>query len=197
MMTRRLRIIVSLIAAAATLLAQAKPGREPEHERIAAERAAVNARFAEQERACQEKFVVTACVDAARKEQRQTLMRLKRAETVLDEAERRETAARRRQVLQERGAVQGARASGPAAEARQPLTRNPPAPNPTAVLPPHRPASSAAEQRAAEQRNEAAFEARARAAQAHRDTVARRNAQRASEGKVGAPLPVPSSASAP
>jgi colicin import membrane protein len=192
MMTRT-RIVVGLIAAAATMLARA----EPERDRIAAERAAVNARFAEQERACQEKFVVTACVDAARKEQRQTLMRLKRAETVLDEAERRETAARRRQASQERAAVQGARASEPVAEGPQPATRNPPAPNPPAALPPRRPASSAAEQRAAEQRNEAAFEARARAAQAHRDTVARRNAQRASEGKAGAPLPVPSGASAP
>ncbi|MEP6876350.1 MAG: hypothetical protein ABI887_18490 [Burkholderiales bacterium] len=189
----RAQIIAGLIAVAATALAQA----EPERERIAAERAAVNARFAEQERACREKFVVTACVEAARKEQRLTLTRLHRAETVLDEAERRETAARRRQSLQERAAAQGARASEPPGEARQPAARSAPAPNPPAALQPHRPASSAVEQRAAEQRSEAGFEARARAAQAHRDTVARRNAQRASEGKVGAPLPVPSSASAP
>ena len=165
----RVRIVMGLIAAAATMLARA----EPERERIAAERAAVNARFAEQERACQEKFVVTACVDAARKEQRMTLMRLKRAEIVLDEADRRETAARRRQASQERAAVQGARASEPVAEARPAGTRNPPAPNPPAAPHPHRPASSAAEQRAVEQHSEAAFEARARAAHAHRDTVAR------------------------
>jgi colicin import membrane protein len=189
----RARIVIGLIAAAATAFARA----EPERERIAAERAAVNARFAEQERTCQERFAVTGCVDAARKEQRTTLMRLKRAETVLDEAQRRESAARRRQALQERAAVQAARASAPVAEARQPGARNAPAPNPPAALPPPRPASSAAERRVAEQRNEAAFEARARTAQAHRETVARRNAQRASEGKAGAPLPLPSGASAP
>jgi hypothetical protein len=62
---------------------------------------------------------------------------------------------------------------------------------------PPRGASSAAEQRATELRNQAAFEARARAAQAHRETVERRNAQRAAQGKVAAPLPVPSGASAP
>ena len=189
----RTLLIAGLIVVAATAIAHA----EPERERIGAERAAVNARFAEQERACQEKFAVTACVEAARKEQRQTLTRLHRAEIVLDEAGRRETAARRRQALQERAAAQGAHASEPVAEARQPVARNAPAPNPPAALVPHRPASSAAEQRAVEQRSEAAFEARARAANAHRDTVARRNAQRASEGKAGAPLPVPSGASAP
>ena len=188
----RARVIVGSIVVAATAFAHA----EPERERIAAERAAVNARFAEQERACQEKFVVAACIEAARKEQRQTLTRLHRAEIVLDEAARRETAARRRQALQERAAAQAARASEPAAEARQPGTRNAPAPNPLAALQPHRPASSAAEKRAVEQRHEASFEARARAAQAHRDTVARRNAQRASEGKAGAPLPAPGSSGA-
>ena len=191
----RARIIAGSIVVAATAFAHA----EPERERIGAERAAVNARFAEQERACQEKFVVSACIEAARKEQRQTLTRLHRAEVVLDEATRRETAAQRRQALQERAAAQAARASEPAAEARQSVTRNAPAPNPLAALPPHRPASSAAEQRAVEQRNEASFEARTRAAQAHRDTVARRNAQRATAGKVGAPLllPAPSGASQP
>ena len=183
----RARVIVGSIVVAATAFAHA----EPERERIAAEREAVNARFAEQARACQEKFVITACIEAARKEQRQTLTRLHRAEIVLDEAERRETAVRRRLALQERAAAQAARASEPTAEARRPVTRNAPAPNPLAALPPRRPASSAAEQRAVEQRNEASFDARTRAAQAHRDTVARRNAQRATEGKVGTPLPVP------
>ena len=59
---------------------------ESERERLATERAAANARLAEQERACAEKFVVTACSDAARKEHRATLARLRRAEMVLDDA---------------------------------------------------------------------------------------------------------------
>ena len=195
MMSMSRRNIAALIAALCTMLAQAA---EPERERIAAERAAAMARFAEQERACSERFVVTACVDAARKEQRMTLTRLHRAELVLNEAERRETAARRRQTLQQKASGQEARASEPEQVAPQrEHTRTAPAPNPPAPVRPPRSASSAAEQRATELRNQAAFEARARAAQAHRDTVERRNVQRAAQGKVAAPLPVPSGASAP
>jgi hypothetical protein len=61
------------------------------------------------------------------------------------------------------------------------------------------PASSAneASKRADEQRNQAAFDARARAAQAHRAEVEKRNASRAASGKVAAPLPPAPTASAP
>jgi len=195
MMGMSCRNFAALIAALCTMLVQAA---EPERERIAAERAAAMARFVEQERACSERFVVTACVDAAREEQRMTLARLHRAELVLNEAERREAAARRRQTLQQKASGQDARASEPEQAAPQrESTHTAPVPNPPAPARPPRSASSAAEQRATESRNEAAFEARARAAQAHRDTVERRNAQRATQGKVAAPLPVPSGASAP
>ncbi|MDE2296698.1 MAG: hypothetical protein KGK18_00875, partial [Burkholderiales bacterium] len=64
-----------------------------QRERIAAERAAAIARFNEQARACQAHFVVTACVEAAQREQRATLTRLHRQELQLDEAQRREAAA--------------------------------------------------------------------------------------------------------
>ena len=59
------------------------------------ERAAANAQFAERERACQRRFVVTACVDAARTDQRELLTRLRDAEVKLDEAQRRQRAAER------------------------------------------------------------------------------------------------------
>jgi hypothetical protein len=189
------RVIAGLCIALCATLAQAA---SPERERIGAERAAAMARFAEQERACHERFVVTACVEAARKEQRLTLTRLHRAELVLDDTERRETAARRREELQRRAASQDRRAaSEPASVERGERTRTAPAPNPPAAVRPQRSASSAEAQREIQQRNEAAFEARTRAAQAHRATVARRNAARASEGKVAAPLPMPAGASAP
>jgi hypothetical protein len=155
------------------------------------------ARFADQERTCHERFIVTSCIEAARKEQRLTLTRLHRAELVLDDAERRETAARRREELQQRAAAQDRRASEPEREPRREGARATPAPNPPAPELAQPSASSAEAKRAAEQRNEANFEARLRAAQARRDAAARRNAQRASEGKVAAPLPVPSGASAP
>jgi len=193
-MTNRLAWSIGVVLAVAALAAHAGPERE----RIAAERNAATARFAEQERACSQRFVVTSCVDAARKEQRLTLDRLHRAELVLDESERREAAAKRRQALQEHAAAQSARASEPVAEARRTNTRVAPPPKPRAIEPaPQRPASAADERRAVEQRSEAGFAARTRAAQAHRETVERRNAQRAKEGKAAAPLPVPSSASAP
>jgi len=189
----RSRVIVASVIALCAALAHA----EPERERIAAERAAAMARFAEQERACSERFVVTPCMDAARKEQRMTLARLRRAELVLDEADRRAAAARRRQELQERAAAQAARASEPDPADRGERQRTAPTPNPPAPVRPTRPASSASDQRAIEQRNQAAFEARARAARARREAVERRNAERARERKVAAPLPVPSGASAP
>jgi hypothetical protein len=188
------RIYVGLGLALSMAFAHAA---SPERERIGAERAAAMARFAEQERACHERFIVTACVEAARKEQRLTLTRLHRAELVLDDAERSETAARRREELQQRAAAQERRASEPAPVQGRESRHSAPAPNPPEAVHPQRGASSAQAQREFEQRNEAAFEARARAAQARRDAVARRMAQRASEGKVAAPLPAPPGASAP
>ena len=180
------------------LLGAALAHAEPERERIAAERAAANARFSDQERLCEERFVVTSCVDAARRELRMTLTRLHRVELTLDEAARRETATRRRQAVNDKAAAQEARASAPTEVTRRDTARAPPAPNPPV------PASGtnaspqpADERRAIEQRNEANFEARARAAQAHRDAVERRNAQRSAQGKGVAPLPLPSGASAP
>ena len=185
------RCIIGVLVVLSATLAHADPQRE----RIAAERAAAIKRFTEQERACNERFVVTSCVNAARKEQRMTLDRLHRAELVLDEAERRETAARRRQELQQRAAAQDARAGTPEHAERNESMRAEPAPN--APARPPRSASSPAEKRANEQRNEGEFEARARAAQAHREAVERRNAARAGAGKVATPLSVPSGASAP
>ena len=188
------RIFAGLGVALCATLAQAA---SPERERIGAERAAAMARFAEQERACHEKFIVTSCVEAARKEQRLTLTRLHRAELVLDDSERRETAGRRREELQQRASEQEKRASEPEPVQRRESKHAAPAPNPPEAPHPQHGASSAESQRKIEQRNEADFEARLRAAQARREAVARRNAQRASEGKVAAPLPVPSGASAP
>jgi colicin import membrane protein len=193
MKVRRVRasLLIILLTAFGVARAQA-PG---ERERIVAERAAANARFAEQNRACQENFVVTSCVEAARKEQRLTLARLHRAELVLDDAERREAAARHRQELQERASAQDSRASQPAPAEVHESTRAPPEPN-RPVAPQHeRAASSPAERRAEEQRNELRFAERVRAAQERREAVERRNAKRASEGKVAQPLPMPSGAS--
>jgi hypothetical protein len=186
-----LRTAAALLAGAA-LLAHASPERD----RIVAERQAAAARFAEQERACAERFIVTSCVDAARKEQRATLTRLRRAEQALEDVERREAAQRRRAELDRQAAARSASASEPALAEHRANERSRPMANPPASPHPQAPASTAAEKQSTEKRNEADFANRQRAAQAHRDEMAQRNSQRASEGKVAAPLPVPSSATA-
>ncbi|MDE2094308.1 MAG: hypothetical protein KGI87_10690 [Burkholderiales bacterium] len=176
-----------------------------QHERIAAERAAAIARFNEQARACQAHFVVTACVEAAQREQRATLTRLHRQELQLDEAQRREAAAAQLGAIRGRIAAQAARDRDAASAA---AAGTAPAEHPTSPAPAPRAAAtgltrtgahgaSAQDRRAVEQRNRVEFEARVRAAQAHREAVERRNAQRAAEGKVAPPLQMPSGAPAP
>ena len=198
MMARGLVIaLLALLVMADASIAQPSAERA----RIESERAAAKARLAEQERACREQFVVTACLETARKEERSTLARLRRAELVLDDAERREAAARRRQAIQERSAAKAAQpgeAAASEASHRRDEPRAAPAPHPM-LAPRPEPAGSAsdASKRAAEQRNQAAFDARARAAQAHRAEVEKRNASRAASGKVAAPLPPAPAASAP
>ena len=177
---------------------------ETEHDRIVAERTAAAARFAEQQRACSERFVVSSCVDAARKEQRATLNRLRQQEQSLDDIKRRDAAAKRRQASGEKAEAQEQRASDAAPTTRRESVRHPPQPNPPARaasgidagLPPTGAGASAPSRREVEARNTEKFDARVRSTQAHREAVERRNAQRAAQGKGVAPLPVPAGASA-
>ena len=176
---------------------------DPQHTRIDAERAAANARYAEQERACRQKFVVAPCLDEARKEQQAELARLRRERIQLDDAQRREAAAARLRELDSKARLQAARGSAAAASTAERAPRSPRPPHPPAASQPnaadalHRPAAAgdAARRSADEQRNEQKFEARQRAAQAHREEVERRNAERAARGKIAAPLPSPPPAS--
>jgi colicin import membrane protein len=178
---------------------------DAERDRIRVERAAARSKFEMQERACQTKFVVTSCVDAARKEQRETLARLRREEAVLDDATRREAAEARSLANRDRAQSPDSRASeaaqpGSAVDSRQPASRAAPSPNRArngASKPASRSASEVESQRLIEQQNEAKFDEKARAAQARRAEVERRNAQRAAQGKAAAPLPLPAGASAP
>lgn len=184
--------------------ARAQDDAPAQREAIAAERAAAVARFVGQERACQAHFIVTACVEAAQREQRATLTRLRRQELQLDEAQRREAAAARLRAIRSRMAAQVARdrAAASAAAGTAPEDH---APSPA---PARRPVDSGfprpgvhgaptQDRRAFEQRNRAEFQARVRAAQAHREVVERRNAQRATQGNAVPPLPMPPGASAP
>jgi len=178
---------------------------QTERERIAADRAAATARFAERERECRAQFVVTACVEAAQRDEHDALKRLRRQEQALNDTERRDAAARRRAGLAERAAAQAVRDGADKADSaptREQARRSPPAARAASasdageasrprVTPP------LAEPHVDEKRNEASFKAKKRTAQEHREAIERRNAERAAHGKVAAPLPVPKGASAP
>ena len=88
---------VALIVAAAPADAFVNDGVE--RERLAGERAATEARFADQERACQERFAVTTCVQEAQRERRDSLTRLRGQQTQLDDEKRRQRAAERTESI--------------------------------------------------------------------------------------------------
>lgn len=175
--------------------------------RIAAQRAQANATLAVQERACQAQFLVAPCIDAARKQQRTALTRLRNEELALDEAQRRESASRRRQTLNDKAAAREAKA-GTAETATETATEQrtaaASAPPPAAARPDRAAASrplarkgGAVHRAELEAQSKAQFDARARDAQAHREAVQQRNAQRAASGKSAAPLPVADPPTAP
>lgn len=208
---------------------QADPAQQ--RARIAADRAQADAVLADRDRACLPQFVVAPCRAAARNEQRATLTRLRREEMALDEAERNANAARRREALADKAAARQARSAAadasaaqraqapavapriePAAPAakeraeRSTRARRAPRAPPETTRPAPGHADHAGRRSALEAKNIAAFEARARAAQAHRDAVASRTARRlqGSEGDQGvnavrrsAPLPTPPAPAVP
>lgn len=179
-----------------------------ERDRIRRERADVEAAFAAQERDCQERFAVTACVDDARRSRRSALAELRRQVTVLDEEQRRQRAERRRQLIQENLAREAAEQRDAAPRpGREPLPapaqRGSPAerePKPVRPAPPKSPDGrgptpkappSDAGRAAQEARHRARFEARQRDARAHEDEVRARNEAAAAKRQPAASLPVP------
>ena len=174
--------------------------------RIAAERAAADARFRAAEVACRERFVVTPCVDAATAQRRRELATLREQELAIDDAERKQRAAIRRSEVAEKQSRLAARAaSAPPSAARASAVR-PAAP---ATAPPRAalPASSALDGGPTQAAQRAANGAkRQREAQATRERIKARELKKAEETKANtaaqkkaAPLPVPASvpASAP
>ena len=199
-MKHRLRRAVAMLVVGAGLgvIAGIAPAAEAqtERERVRAERAQAEQRYAEAERDCNTRFVVTACVEAARVQRRDTLNRLRSEELVLDQAARRQRAAERAAAIRDKRAHDDA----PRAAPRAPL----PAPAASApasrlhLRPPGAKGANRAEPRLSpetEARNRAAYEARLREAQEHRAAVERRNAERRAKGKTQSlPLPLPPTA---
>ncbi len=174
--------------------ASARADDREERARIARERGEATLRFQQRQRECGQRFAVTACVDEARAEHRQALLRLRGQESVLDEAERKRRAAQRMAAIREKVSAEAVRDAAP-----RPVR---PAPVMNVSAPRQKAAASAAPRVAAtasapdrstqEVRSRERFEKRQRDAKAHRDEAARRQAERAkSEKSPVAPLPDP------
>lgn len=163
--------------------------REQQRARIQAERARIEAKFAAELAECQQRFVVTACVDGARQRRREALAAPRTEALTLDDLERRERAEARRVAIEAKQREAAARvepaASVPAGRVRPeaPATASPPRPSDPAAA-----ASAAAAQ--AQQRAAAARERQAEI-QATQARIRARQAERLRDGKVAAPLPVP------
>jgi hypothetical protein len=187
-----------------------------ERRRIEADRAAAEARFSEQRRVCQERFAVTSCVDEAKRERRETLVRLRREQNALDEGERKAHAAERLEEIRKRREEQATRdaqprpARSPVAAPRASSSPSRPAARPASQAAPTARSAPSANRRlphlgrigserspAEEARSRATFDAAQREAAAHRAEVEARNARRAAEHKPAAALPLPPGASAP
>lgn len=167
-----------------------------QRERLSAERRQVERDFAEQERECAQRFLVTACVDTAKTQRRDALKRLSTREAALDDAERTRRAAARQQRIDAKQARQARdreeRASAPLipfepASAAIRVPTRPATPAPTRPLDP-------AQRRADEQRSRTEYENRQSQIKARQEAAAQRAASRK---PPAAPLPLVESASAP
>jgi hypothetical protein len=209
----RIHALASLVLAAAALPAHAADSGE--RARIASERAAVEKLYAERERACGERFVVTSCVDDAKRERRQSLDALRARELKLDEETRRARTDARRAELAAKAAEDARRdlaraaASAPARsgkpfESPHGASEPPSGPGPhdrplgasdrLVIQPTQR--GSEAERSEREAASRASYEGRQRQAAEHRREVEERNAKRLGEHPAATPLPTPG-ASAP
>ncbi|CAN5724852.1 hypothetical protein BH11PSE7_BH11PSE7_04210 [soil metagenome] len=77
-----------------------------ERARIASERAAVDARYLAEEKACYKKFSVNDCLNEARGRQRESLADLRRQDLSLNDAERKRRAADEMRKLEEKASPQ-------------------------------------------------------------------------------------------
>ena len=193
------RVFLLLAALLGVVAASAEPGgdaaaREQARARIQAERTRIEAQFNADVAECQQRFVVTACVNEARQRRRDALAAPRAEGLALDDMERHARAVARREALQAKQREAAAQAA-PALSASAPLTRvRPASPAATAASGAHRrrsPASAASAAEAAAQERSDATRERQAEIEAAQVRIRARQAERLREGKVVAPLPVP------
>jgi hypothetical protein len=165
-----------------------------ERDQIQRERAAVEARYKQTEADCKTRFAVSGCVADAQAQRREALSSLRLRELTLDDAWRKAEAEENERRLAAKQADALSRAPPVPRAASAPLS---PASAVASPSPNERvksrsrtadDATAAAERVVAQQR-------RASEAEAHRQQVEQRNAERAARGKKSTPLPVPTAAS--
>ena len=214
--SRRLGVLSLLVAWLATAMATAMAAPPDERERLAGERRAVDARHAAAVAACQLRFLVNDCIEVARSQQRLALDGLRRQQLLLDDARRRERAAERLKLQQNRAQAQSqVPAPVPAPQASAPLLRQPrqaaagasaasvssvasaaSAASSTALKLRHTASPTAApafEPRAAsgERQHQQAFDQRQQAAREHQRAVELRNARLDAARQPAGSLPLP------
>ena len=110
---RRWVAAVSLAGLLVAGLGAAVAAPADERERLAIERRAAAARYAEARDTCRAKYFVNGCLEAARTQQRLALDGLRQQQLLLDDARRRERAAERSKLRQDRAQAQAVQASTP------------------------------------------------------------------------------------
>jgi hypothetical protein len=208
-------VLAALVLATGAPASAAAPD-DAERARITAERAAIESRYGDRERECRTRFVVTSCVEDAKRDRRQGLDALRARQLQLDEAKRRQRTAERQAELTAKAAEDARReqeraaraASAPRRETRPFESRHdevapkaPARPKPGLDRPGQAGArasatptgESAAQRQERESRSRAGFETRQRQAAEHRREVERKNAERLKEHPPAASLPVPAS----
>ncbi len=180
---------MALAAAPATQAVQAAHEQQAQ---IAAERAAIKARFDHERAGCTKRFAVNACLDDATQRERRELAPLRAREQTLDAEQRQQRSAERQAALAERQALRGASAA-------QRSARGEAAASAAGAAKPSRPPGQGHESRA----NDAAAKAAERAAAARKmqddiradqARIDARLAKRAAQGKKVPPLPAVASA---
>jgi len=211
----RAHSLAALVLAAALHPAHAADGSE--RASIAGERAEVEKRYVERERECRDRFVVTSCIDDAKRERRKSLDALRARELKLDEETRRARTEARRAELAAKAAEDARRDQDRARAASAPPRSGKPfeaRPAASAAArsehePRDRPLSGAerlgihptergseAERREREAASRASYEEKQRQAAEHRREVEEKNAKRLREHPASPSLPTPG-ASAP
>jgi len=181
-----------------------------ERDRIKAERNQAEAAYLTRERECRQRFVVTPCVDQARRDRRQSLERLRQQQEMLDEGQRKQRAAQRIDEIRTKVSGEDAKLRDAASRDRHKEAER--AELRATSLPSQGTSSASAasgvdggtshpspasHSASLEHKHLADYEKRQREAKAHKEAVERRNADRAATGKPPAKgLPVPDAASA-